>query len=217
MIDAVVMDFDGVIIDSEKLWYVIIRDWLENNCDYRLKIDEFLICVGSHIDDLISSLKDKGISFSIPRFLEETKEDFIERSSQIAEMNGVSSFLRTVKDHGLLLGLATSSRKEKPYYHLKRLGLFPLFDVIVTAEMVDHIKPAPDLYLLAAQMLGCEPHRCLAIEDSYNGLLSAQKAGLKTLVIPNEITRNLSLENTDFRCDSLANLSIEEFISDQKE
>jgi HAD superfamily hydrolase (TIGR01509 family) len=67
---------------------------------------------------------------------------------------------------------------------LKKTGLAPLFPVVVTADDVEHGKPAPDMFLLAAKLMGVAPERCLVFEDGQPGMQAAQAAGMKCVFVP---------------------------------
>jgi HAD superfamily hydrolase (TIGR01509 family) len=83
------------------------------------------------------------------------------------------------------LGLASSSNRPLIDLVLDRSGLAPCFAATVSSEEVARGKPAPDVYLEAARLLGIEPQACTAVEDSGNGILSASEAGLRVIAIPN--------------------------------
>lgn len=83
------------------------------------------------------------------------------------------------------LGLASSSNRELIELFLELADLRDHFRATVSSEEVAHGKPAPDVYLQAARLLGVDPHRCVAIEDSTNGILAAVAAGMRTVAVPN--------------------------------
>lgn len=189
MLKAVIMDFDGVILDTETVWYTIFKDWLQEKYGYNLSIPTFLTCVGSDDDLLFAKLAaEEAIYIDEKQFKAETTKMFVERSKNLPEMAGVTEFVKLVKESGLKLALATSSQKKKPYFHLTRLGLLDYFDVIVTAEQVTNIKPAPDLFLEALKQLAVKPAEAVIIEDSNNGLIAGNRAGIPVIIVPNQIT-----------------------------
>jgi beta-phosphoglucomutase-like phosphatase (HAD superfamily) len=95
---------------------------------------------------------------------------------------------------------------------LEKIGILDAFDAIVTGTDVEHGKPAPDIYLLAAERLGVEPGQCLAIEDAPAGIESAQNAGMTVWAVLTEYTRDLELPNPDRVLESLEGIAIEELI-----
>lgn len=168
------MDFDGIVIDTEVVWYEIFKEWFKTKQNYDLSIEEFLQCVGSNVDDLFRELKERGLK----------------------------------------LALATSSQRPKPLYHLERLGLLEYFDAIITAEDVTRIKPEPDLFLEALRVLDVKPSESLIVEDSRNGLLAGNSAGVNVLVIPNEVTKHSDLTPNYMERESLAEVDLTEIMAE---
>ncbi len=203
------MDFDGVIVDTEVIWYEIFQEWFEKELSYHVSVEEFLTCVGANDQAFFQKLaSEKNITVNQEAFSKETSEHFIERSKDLPPKEGVVSFIEAVKQAGLKLALATSSKRAKPVAHLTRLGLIDYFDVIVTAEDVEQIKPAPDLFLEAARQLLVKPHEAVIIEDSKNGLVAGNKAGIPVIVVPNEVTKYSDLTPNYQIVDSLAELNV---------
>lgn len=190
MLKAVIMDFDGVIIDTEVVWYEIYKDWFKKNKDYQLSVQEFLTCVGSQEEELFWKLeKEQKIVVDRGKFKEDVTQGFIEQSNKLPPKEGVVQFIQAIKCEGLKLALATSATRKKPVSHLNRLGLMEYFDIIVTAEDVKRIKPFPDLFQEAARRLAITPVEALVVEDSENGLRAGINAHMKVLVVPNEVTK----------------------------
>lgn len=90
----------------------------------------------------------------------------------------VVAIARDAKAQGLPIAVASSGVKPTVTGHLRGHGILDLFDAVVTCEDVKHGKPAPDLYLLAAEKLGVDPKRCTAYEDAELGMQSAKAAGM---------------------------------------
>ena len=88
------------------------------------------------------------------------------------------------------------------------------FDLLVTAEDVTRIKPFPDLFLAAAEKLGLAPEECLVVEDSLNGLKAGQNAGMRVLVVPNDVTKYCTFEGDLRLCDSLAQVDFDALMAD---
>ena len=92
--------------------------------------------------------------------------------------------LRYLKTRGVKIGLATSTREQVVLKELREGGILPFFDVIVCGDMVKKSKPDPDIYLEACSRLHVKPSDCFAIEDSYNGIRAACRAGMKAIMVP---------------------------------
>ena len=111
------------------------------------------------------------------------------------------------------LGVASSSSSRWVEGWLGRLGLADAFDCVCGRDHVERVKPAPDLFLLAARRLGVEPAACVVIEDSPNGVRAANGAGMRCVAVPNEITRHATFpEATELFLESLAETSLVEVL-----
>ncbi len=212
MLKAIIMDFDGLVVDTEVVWYRIYAKWFEEHADYELTVQEFLSCVGADSDPLFSRLAKKGIEIDAEAFSRDTLELFKKRSALLPAKEGVEKLLKEAKENGLGTALATSAGITKIRYHLGRLDLLRYFDVLVTSEDVKNIKPAPDLFLAAAEKLGCSPAECLVVEDSRNGLLAGLNAEMKVLIVPNEVTKYSDFEGKYLYFDSLGEVDVPELI-----
>ena len=198
MLKTIIMDFDGLIVDTEVVWYQIYVEWFRKNKNYEMSVQEFLICVGSEAEELFKSLDSRGIHVDREIFARDTQQRFIEESTKLPAKPGVEDFLRTAKKQGIVIALATSSTRKKPETHLNRLNLMKYFDLLVTAEDVQRIKPAPDLFLKTAEKAGCTVEECLVIEDS--------------LVVPNDVTKYCDFQGEYLMVNSLEDVDVEKLI-----
>lgn len=209
MLKAIIMDFDGVIVDTEVVWYSIFQEWFQKKYQYYLSIEEFLICVGSDSNTLFIKLEKKlGISIDKKSFSEETVSQFIQKTCDLPPKLGVEQFIYSVKQAGLKLALATSSKDPKAKSHLTRLDLIKYFDVIVTADMVEKIKPEPDLFIKALELLSVNNTEALIVEDSLNGLIAGCNANINVLVVPNAVTKYSDFSNYFDIVESLEGIDI---------
>ena len=214
MLKTIIMDFDGLIVDTEVVWYHIYVEWFRREKGYDLSVQEFLTCVGSNSEDLFRKLDAKGVTVDRDAFAKDTFAQFIEQSSRLPAKPGVEDFLKQAHANGLSVALATSSSRKKPTVHLERLGLLPYFDLLVTAEDVERIKPHPDLFLKAAEKLSCTPEECLVVEDSLNGLLAGLNAHMRVLVVPNDVTKYCQFDGQYRLCNSLADVNVAQLIAE---
>lgn len=100
---------------------------------------------------------------------------------------GAYEILCWLKEQKIPTALATSTSREGALSHLLRTGILPYFNEIITGDMVEHSKPAPDIYLIACDALHMPPADCIAVEDSPNGIRSAYTAGMMAVMIPDQI------------------------------
>ena len=185
MIEAVVFDLDGVLIQSEEVWDDVREKYVRER--------------GGRYDSEIQRAMMGMSSPEWSRYLHE--QAGVPDEPDAINVEVVRLMLAAYRDHlplipGALdavrrlaarfpLGLASSSNRELIETVLDVAGLAPLFAATVSSEEVAHGKPAPDVYLEAAGRLGIAPGRCTAVEDSHGGIRSAKGAGMRVVAIPN--------------------------------
>ena len=130
-----------------------------------------------------------------------------EEREGLPEKPGVHEILEYLKENRIPTALASSTRRTAVMEHLDRAGITSYFQKIICGDMVEHGKPAPDIYLKACEELGVAPGQALAVEDSFNGIRSAYAAGLYTVMVPDQLppTEEI-LALVDKKCDSLTEL-----------
>lgn len=177
---------DGVILDSEKLY---VRFWCEaaNFYGYPMKREHALEIRSMARPLARAKLRGWfGESFDY----EAVHSKRVELMDAFIAENGIEpkpyaeKLLFYLKENGYKIALATATPKDRAEDYLLRVGFLKYFDKVVSARMVEHGKPAPDIYILAAEKIGLEPRECLAVEDSPNGIRSASSAGCKTVMVP---------------------------------
>jgi len=204
MIEAVVFDMDGVLLDSEPLHHIVLNEVLAAE-GKAISFDEYRPYIGTTLEfswsDIIHRFRLDG---PIDRYILRYDEGILEsyrRHSVIAP--GVRRLLDLLAQRGLRRAVASSSRTSWVEAALETLGIRDDFELLVTGDMVTHSKPAPEIYLLAADRLGVDPQRCLAIEDSPKGVASARAAGMTVVGVRTEYTAHLSLDGATVVLDSL--------------
>jgi len=185
VIDAVVFDLDGVILDSEELWDEV-REELARERGGRWSDRAQADMMGMSSREW-SRYMHEVVGLSEPP--EEINREVVRRMLDGYEellplIDGAVDAVRRIGARWPL-GLASSSNRELIDRALELSGLAPLFRETVSSEEVARGKPAPDAYLEAARRLGVEPSRCAAVEDSTNGIRSAHAAGMRVIAIPN--------------------------------
>lgn len=185
-IRGVLFDMDGVILDSEKLY---ARFWAEGCGFYGYRMS-YAQALGMRSlsaqagQEYLSSLFGPEISYPLVRAKRiELMDDYVERNG-IQAKPGVFRLLDYLSSRGIPYAITTASPSDRIQDHLGRLGLYHRFPHICTAHQVAHGKPEPDIYLLGAGTIGLPPEQCLALEDSYTGMLSAYRAGCLAAIVP---------------------------------
>jgi HAD superfamily hydrolase (TIGR01509 family) len=123
---------------------------------------------------------------------------------------GAAELVAAARAAGWLLGLATGRRRADLAADLRRTGLTGAFDGVVTVEDVRHGKPAPDLFLAAAERLGVPPGRAVVLEDSLPGYWAALAAGMRVVVCPSSVTAHCSFPEAALRVDALCAMDLDE-------
>lgn len=185
MVDAVVFDLDGVLIESEAIWNEAKRALVEDRGG-RWKPEAARAMMGMSSPEWAAYLRD-DLGVDMP--LDEISDAVVERLSaiyraQLPLLPGAVEAVRALAARWPL-GLASSSNRPIIDLVLEAAGLTDAFAATVSSEEVARGKPAPDVYLEAARRLGADPARCVAIEDSSNGLRSAAAAGMTVVALPN--------------------------------
>ena len=188
-ITAVVFDMDGVLFDTERIY---MECWREAAEPTGLKnVDEISkACIGRTLQgtkEVFEAAKaEQGIDISFEELHEDCSRRFQEKEERdgLPEKPGVHEILEYLKKQGIPVALASSTRKAAVMEHLDRAGITSYFQKIICGDMVEHGKPAPDIYLKACEKLCEAPENCIAVEDSKNGILSAHNANMSVIMIP---------------------------------
>jgi HAD superfamily hydrolase (TIGR01509 family) len=185
VIDAVVFDLDGVIVDSEHVWDEA-RQQLAEERDGRWHERASRDMMGMSSPEWSRYMHDV---IGLRESPEEINAEVVRRLQAVYRKSVplIPGAVEAVKRLAARwpVGLASSSNREVIDFVLEASGLARSFAATVSSEEVSRGKPAPDVYLEAARRLGVEPARCAAVEDSENGISSANAARMRTIAIPN--------------------------------
>jgi HAD superfamily hydrolase (TIGR01509 family) len=185
VIDAVVFDLDGVIIDSEQLWDEV-REGLARERGGHWSEQAQADMMGMSSTEWSRYLHEAvGLAEPPEEINREVVRRMLDRySERLPLIDGADDAVKRLAAHWPL-GVASSSNRELIDRVLEVSGLAPYFKATVSSEEVERGKPAPDVYFEAARRLGVEPSRSVAIEDSASGIRSAHAAGMHVVAIPN--------------------------------
>ena len=186
MIKAVIFDMDGVLIDTEKHYYAA---WQQSAQEAGFAFTGEHALMLRSCDAKVASQMMQGIfgpEFDYYAIRERRRELVKERLEKqgLEKKPGIEEILLHLKDKGIKIAVATATPIELTRQHLTNIGVYDLFDKVVSAKQVAHGKPAPDVYLYACEQIGEKPQDCVAVEDSPNGIRSAYAAGCKPVMIP---------------------------------
>ncbi len=213
--EAIIFDFDGLIVDTETPTYQVWKDAFARYA-LELPLSVWSDCIG------------KGDEDNPLRYLEEHIGEPVDRERLVAALDmqrfelvsdapplpGAVETIRAAHGRGYRLAIASSSPHRWVEPHLDRLGVMQLFESILCEEDVAETKPSPQLFLLTLERLKITPREAIVLEDSPNGIAAAHAAGLFVIVVPNLITKQLDLGGADMQLESLADLSFDALMID---
>jgi HAD superfamily hydrolase (TIGR01509 family) len=185
VIEAVVFDMDGVLVDSEHVWDEVREQYaVASGGTYSERATRDMMGMSS-----VEWSRYMAETLGVPGTPEEINDAIVQR--MLERYGDAPPLLPGAIDAARRLGerwplaIASSSNPELIEVVLRAAELTELFRVAVSSQEVARGKPAPDVYLAAAARLGVEPSRCAAVEDSHNGIRSAKAAGMRVVVFPN--------------------------------
>jgi HAD superfamily hydrolase (TIGR01509 family) len=216
MIQALIFDFDGLILDTElsalTSWQEIYKEY---NCT--IPIAQWMTTIGGTAATFFDPLDylEQQLGRPVEREALRARRRQIHEAttSTLSALPGVEDYLADARRLGLKIGLASSSTRRWVSGHLTRLGLLPYFDCVRCADDVAHKKPDPELYLAVLKELDVEATRAVALEDSPNGVTAAQRAGIFCVAIPNALTGQMPLDHADMHLTSLAEIPLEQLLA----
>lgn len=182
---TVIFDMDGTLIGTER---VSQSSWRRAASDLGITLSSeilhaFVGCSIPNAKEIINA--EFGDPDLTERLFEHQAGIFMEAMERDLELKpGAAEAIAAAKERGLGVALATSSGREYSTNNMTRFGLMDSFDVTVFKEDIENHKPAPDVYLVAAERLGVDPAQCIAVEDSFNGVRAGAAAGMHVVMVP---------------------------------
>jgi HAD superfamily hydrolase (TIGR01509 family) len=202
--DAVLFDMDGLMLDSER---AMLETWRAAALEQSVEADDalWLSMVGMHDRASHAMLAERLGDEAALRLRDAGDRLYDARvAAGLPLKRGLIELLDLLDAHRIPKAIATSTRRERALAKLTSSGLIERFGVIVTGSDVEHPKPAPDIYLLAASRLGVDPRRCLVLEDSEPGVRAALAAGATPIQVPDLVPPHAELRGLGHRiADSL--------------
>jgi HAD superfamily hydrolase (TIGR01509 family) len=204
VIRALLFDLDGLMVDSEphslNSWRVVLSTRgvvLEQNVIDRM--------FGLRQTDAARMLADVYGLAESPELLAREKEEYqiTHLAGQVPPMPGLSALIEECTQRELRIAVASSGVRPYVLAVLEAVALTGRFSAIVTGDEVKNGKPAPDIFLAAAQALQVEPQQCMVLEDAPTGVQAAKAAGMRCIAVPNGHTRQLDLSAADLIFPSL--------------
>lgn len=186
MLKAVIFDMDGLMFDTERL---NIEAWMHVGQENGLALtyEIALQTVGASPEDTkraFSSYLGDLPNFYELRHQRITYVNHVIATQGVPLKKGLLELLDFLEKHAYKVALATSTQRKHALYYLERAGLTDRFDQIICGDMIQNMKPAPDIYVKTCAMLNVEPQACLVLEDSAIGVTAAWQAHANPVLIP---------------------------------
>lgn len=183
---AVIFDMDGLLLDSER---PILESWLAaaREHDVELRAETLLNALGRRAADVRGSFRAQlppDFPFDAVRARVQVLIAEARDRDGFPVKDGVQALLQRLHARGVPCAVASSTRREEVERRLTLVGLRSFFDALVGGDEVEHGKPAPDIFLLAAERLGVAPAQCLVFEDAEPGAHGAVAAGMQAVIVP---------------------------------
>jgi HAD superfamily hydrolase (TIGR01509 family) len=212
-LQAIVFDFDGLIVDTEGPGFVSWSELYEK-FGQKLTLDDWRHATGYvggfdpglHLEKLLGHKLD----WSVHAPSRETRN--WELTLKQSTLPGIERLMVDARNRSIKIGVASNSGFGWVEEGLERLGLRHFIETIVTRDMVLNPKPAPDVYLKAVQTLRADPHYSVALEDSEPGSRAAKAAGMRVVAIPKQVSERQDLSVADLIVPSAEDLSIERLV-----
>jgi len=192
MIKGIVFDMDGLMFDTERL---VAKGWAFAGKQMGLDITEAMAIktLGLNAGDTNRVIVDElGEEFDLTA----TRKIRVDYVTSYIENNGIPvktglfELLDYLKMNHYKITVATSTERDRAQYYFNKAGISKYFNQIVCGDMIERGKPEPDIYLRACEIIEVNPTECLALEDSPMGILSAYRAGMKPVMIPDLLQPN---------------------------
>ncbi len=186
MIQGIIFDMDGVLLDTEKIY---LQCWQQSAAEFGFQMTRDVAlavrsCCQKYAEPFLKSIF--GDTFSYLQVRDRRRQLVAAHIAQhgITQKPGLVSLLTYCHNHNICTAVATATSKQLALERLKLAGIQQMFSEIIGGDEVHYGKPDPDIYCFAAKTMGIPPECCIAVEDSPNGIFSAFAAGCKPVMVP---------------------------------
>lgn len=200
MMKAFIFDMDGVIINSEP-HHVEVEIATAKRYGATITEEDLAEYTGMVSEDMWGRVKEKhGLSGEIREILEHAHSEKLKRlkESDLTPIKGIPELMQRLSERNIPMAVASSSPRGYIEAVLQKFNIEDHFTSIISGEEVEQGKPAPDIYLETASVLGVDPAECVVLEDSHNGARAAKAAGMKCIgyAAPDAGDQDLTIADT---------------------
>lgn len=199
MLECIIFDLDGVIVDSEPVHFLAYKKTFEKLGINFSKEDYLCFGVARGDDFFVKNILQKYGEEKDPEDICRQKKECFEKmiETDLRLRDGFADLLSFCEGK-YKLAVASSAKQEAVNLILERFKIAKYFQSVLCGDQVENVKPAPDIYLKTMQLLGVSPEQCVAVEDSKTGLLAAKEAQIRCVVASTEFTSGNNFSGADF-------------------
>jgi len=203
MIQALIFDMDGTLVDSEGLHYEAWKNVLADHNVKNFPFEDFVSYVGTSNEKLAEDyIKSGDLAISIEALVAEKQLIYLEMIQDITLLPGVAATIE--RYYGTFrLAVASSSHSIELEKILATINLRDCFELVIGGDLVSRKKPDPEIYIKTKNLLGLQAHQCVAFEDSEAGLNAAKNAGMYGIAVPHGLSRHHNFERADLVVDRI--------------
>jgi len=209
MFEAVILDLDGLLVDSER-WQ--IEAWTQYLKRFEVELDEFEAAklLDQRDFDNADYLRRRFNLDADPLTMQEERQEIFMKLAEenIELMEGATEAIQLLKDNEFRLAVVSAGVRDYIYLMMDKFGWDEVFDVIVAGDMIDVSKPNPMPFLACAETFALHPSYCLVLEDSRHGVEAAMSAGMQVICVPGPTTDRWRITGADVVLTSLDYLNI---------
>ncbi|MGH7872536.1 MAG: HAD family hydrolase [Candidatus Binatia bacterium] len=206
MITSIIFDLDGLLADTERLHCLAYQTAMKEHGFVLSELDyaEHWVRRGDGISEWLTA---HSLAIDAAAVRARKSAHYLELlATSLRPMDGALELLTNLRGT-VRIALASSSYRDAVDGVLAGLNIANFFEVIVSGLDVAQVKPAPEIFLKAADLLGVAPAHCLVLEDAEKGIIAAHRAGMRSVAIPNEYTRHHDFSKATRICGSLAEIT----------
>lgn len=217
MIEAVLFDFDGVLIDSERAIFLAVNTYLKSLGITGATRADVKYFTGAGEDFYFDSIR-ASWDLKEPRekIINTVLQNFMKELKGLSFFPGLIELIQFLKSHNIKLAVVTSASKDLTDRKIEQTKLdFTIFDLMVYGESVEENKPAPDIYMFAGNQLSVNMANCLVIEDARNGVIAGKNSGAKVMGYSSTLEEEeLIAAGADLACSNYSDLlKMDDFLS----